>query len=666
MVEQYNLYIVVLSIIIAIIASLLSLTNASNLSNAKGKSKLFWLVSGSIVMGSGIWSMHFIGMIAYHPHIQVSYNVWITTLSLVVSILSSFIAFYVTMPKIILWYRIVVGGVMMGSGIVIMHYFGMAAMEMDAQISYNSTLVVLSVLIAFIASYVAVLLFIRFRNRAASKWLKSLSAIVMGVAIAGMHYTGMAAVSMEFHHSVSDPTNIPTNHFLLYGVTIIVIVILLVSWGTMIFDRHVLNKMAYQDTVTQLSNRNALNKYFNTNQDSGHVSVLFLDLDSFKSVNDTLGHQVGDELLETVGLILHRHSHEGIEGYRIGGDEFILLINHSDKELIEQLAVEILEEINQPSEVDNKPLYISASIGISLGLPHQKKGMKILEEADIAMYKAKESGKNQYAFYTDEMGEERIRRIILEHDLRRAIENEQLFILYQPKFNIKTSSIVGVEALTRWQHPTYGYVSPMEFITMAEETNYIMELTEWTLEKAFVQATEWSRMGISLPIAINLSIKFIENKNVKGIFEDMLSKYKLDPSYLEVEITETVMYSNMEQIIQQMNQLRQLGIRVSMDDFGTGYSSISLLNTLPLDTIKLDKTFIDNIDDKNKQVIIGGILSMAEQLNLSVVTEGIETKDEEEILTCLGGYLVQGYYYSKPKNAAGVLKMIREQKGVHL
>lgn len=659
MLDQYNYYIIGLSVLIAIITSVLALSITEKISYSERKSKIFWLTSGSIVMGSGVWSMHFIGMMAFHIHISVSYNVMITIISMLASIISSFIAFYITMAKNIKWYRIVIGGLIMGSGIVTMHYVGMEAMKMDATLTYDKKLVALSILIALIASYAALFLFLRFRNQSYSKLLKGLSGIVMGFAISGMHYTGVAAANFEMDHThaMEQSTTASVNRFLFIGVTVTILVILLISWGTMIFDRHVLKKMAYQDTITPLPNRNAMKQFFITYQKDECIGVLFLDLDQFKSINDTMGHHIGDLLLMDVGSQLDKMSSDDQQAYRIGGDEFLFVMKHCDDKKAIKLAETIIKELNQPFIIEGYEIHLTISIGISLGSINRSTSMKLVEEADIAMYKAKEIGKNQYAVYSNEMGMVEKRKMEIEQDLPQSINKNQLFLVYQPKVNVNINEIIGVEALIRWKHPKFGVISPGEFIPIAEETGFIFELTEWTLEEACLQCKEWEKQGIHLPVAVNLSVKLFEKSNVKNIIATILEKYRLSSEYLELEVTESVIYTNLESTINQLNEIKMLGVKLSMDDFGTGYSSISQLDLLPIDTLKLDKSFIQHIENIKKKIIIEGILFIAEKLELKVIAEGIETKKEEELLTKLGCFVMQGFYYSRPISADEIIEL---------
>lgn len=644
---SYNVYIVALSAVIAILASYFALNITSKISYAQGKSRLFWLLAGAIVMGNGVWSMHFVGMLAFHMHISVKYDVWLTLLSLLASIISSFIAFYITMPKNIVWYRIVIGGLIMGTGIVTMHYVGMEAMLMNAELSYDRGLWVLSAVIAFAASYAALLLFLRFRSHTSASWLKWGSAIVMGFAICGMHYTGMKAAQFHDHTGMSSEQTATVDLILLYGVSITILVILCVSWGALYFDRHVLEKLAYQDSITHLPNRNEMTRFFNRNVGK-QVSVLFLDLDQFKAINDTLGHDIGDLLVQQAGYRLREFDDDQRRAYRIGGDEFLIIAEQCDQKQAECLAEQILHRIKQVYRIDGNELYITGSIGISIGTVQESHRSVLLKTADTAMYTAKKMGKNRYCVYTEEIGAKEIRKMELEKDLQRALIEKEFFIVYQPKWNVKTNRLYGFEALIRWQHPRLGVVSPEEFIPIAEETGLIVPMTSWTLEEACLQCKTWQSQGIVQPVSVNLSVRLFQTDTLADVIPSVLKKVELEPQFLELEITESMVFYDMHDIIRQLESIRRLGVRVSIDDFGTGYSSIGLLDQLPIDALKLDRLFTNDLDTPSKRAIIHAIVLMADSLQLDVIAEGVENQQHIDFLTELGCYVMQGHYYGKP------------------
>lgn len=658
---NYNYYIVGLSIAIAILASYSALNITSKISDANGKSKFFWLFGGAMVMGSGIWSMHFVGMLAMHMNMNVRYDVFLTIMSMLVSVVSSFIAFYITMPRNINWFKIAIGGFIMGSGIVAMHYMGMEAMVIHAEISYDPGIWVLSAIIALVASYAALLLFLRFRNHPKSSFLKWGSAVVMGFAVCGMHYTGMKAARFEAHAGMLTQQPQSVDFLLLYGVTVAIFAILLISWGAMFFDRHVLEKLAYQDTITGLPNRNEMNRFFETNSETEQITILFLDLDQFKAINDTLGHNVGDLLVLEVGKRLRQFIGNGQQVFRIGGDEFLIILKQSDPVYAQHLADDILQRIKNVYYIDGNELYVTASIGISIGSVHSSDRTTLLKNADTAMYKAKGLGKNQQCLYDEEMGLQEVRKMELEKDLQRALELKEFFIVYQPKWNVQSDRLVGFEALLRWKHPRLGVISPLEFIPIAEETGLIIPMTRWTLEEACKQCRIWQERGTVQPVSVNLSVRLFHGDNLLELIQNVLDKANLEPRLLELEIAESMVLHDVNDIIRQLGNIRSLGVKVSMDDFGTGYSSIGLLDRIPIDALKLDRQFTNDLDTPSKRAIVNAIVLMAENLNLDVIAEGVENKEHIDFLTGLGCHVMQGYYYGKPMDINEIKVWMYEQ-----
>ncbi|OIB03690.1 diguanylate cyclase [Paenibacillus sp. LC231] len=658
---NYNYYIVGLSIAIAILASYSALNITSKISDANGNSKFFWLFGGAMVMGSGIWSMHFVGMLAMHMNMNVRYDVFLTIMSMLVSVVSSFIAFYITMPKNINWFKIAIGGFIMGSGIVAMHYMGMEAMVIHAEISYDPGIWVLSAIIALVASYAALLLFLRFRNHPKSSFLKWGSAVVMGFAVCGMHYTGMKAARFEAHAGMLTQQPQSVDFLLLYGVTVAIFAILLISWGAMFFDRHVLEKLAYQDTITGLPNRNEMNRFFETNSETEQITILFLDLDQFKAINDTLGHNVGDLLVQEVGKRLRQFIGNGQQVFRIGGDEFLIILKQSDPVYAQHLADDILQQIKNVYYIDGNELYVTVSIGISIGSVHSSDRTTLLKNADTAMYKAKGLGKNQQCLYDEAMGLQEVRKMELEKDLQRALELKEFFIVYQPKWNVQSDRLVGFEALLRWKHPRLGVISPLEFIPIAEETGLVIPMTRWTLEEACKQCRIWQERGIVQPVSVNLSVRLFHGDNLLELIQNVLDKANLEPRLLELEIAESMVLHDVNDIIRQLGNIRSLGVKVSMDDFGTGYSSIGLLDRIPIDALKLDRQFTNDLDTPSKRAIVNAIVLMAENLNLDVIAEGVENKEHIDFLTGLGCHVMQGYYYGKPMDINEIKVWMYEQ-----
>ncbi|SDX82982.1 diguanylate cyclase (GGDEF) domain-containing protein [Paenibacillus sp. CF384] len=662
---HFNIWIVLLSFAIAVMASYSALNLAGKITRSSGRTRTIWLIAGSVVMGMGVWSMHFVGMLAYHMDTKVTYDTTITILSSLGSILASFIAFRITARSQSSPLRYALGGLIMGCGIVAMHYTGMSAMRMPGEVTYDLTLWLLSAFIALAASYAALYLFHKLRYSPDFTLWKLISAIVMGIAICGMHYTGMAAakftVNSEIQHVMDSGE---PQFFLLFGVTVSTFFILAVSWGAVFFDRHVLEKMAYYDQLTNLPNRHDLQRFFNEKNDRlEQGAFLFIDLDRFKMINDTLGHDVGDLLLQQVADRLRLCAVDGELIFRLGGDEFLIVARTSDIGALEQLANNLLNQIKQAYFVEAHELYVTCSIGISHAPVHGVDRSSLLKAADTAMYAAKFDGKNRFRIFDEDMSRNQIRKLVLEKDMRKAMVHGEFAIMYQPKWDTGTDQLSGMEALMRWQHPELGAVSPSEFIAIAEETGMIIPMTRWMLQEVCKQNKLWQvNDNIYTCISVNMSIRIFESQLLFEMVDDALRASELQGHYLELEITESIAKSDMNDIVSQLRSIRDLAVKVSLDDFGTGYSSLGTLDELPVDTLKIDQIFIHKSAQLSKQAIISNIIAIAKNLNLEVVAEGVETQDQIDILQSRGCHVMQGFYYSKPMTAQDMTAWLEQKQ----
>ncbi|MDF2854823.1 MAG: hypothetical protein K0Q87_674 [Neobacillus sp.] len=410
--------------------------------------------------------------------------------------------------------------------------------------------------------------------------------------------------------------------------------------------------MAYYDTLTGLPNRNRFRQHLNDvllNHDNQMHAVLFLDLDRFKIINDTKGHSVGDIILQKVsGRLELAVQGEGLVS-RQGGDEFIILLEDIEIEKANKVAQRILDKFSTPFDVNGDEFFVTTSIGISIYPRDGQDEEKLIKNADSAMYQAKERGKNNFQFYTNTLDGNSTWKMKLENWLRRALEQDQMALHYQPQLDLLTGKIVGVEALIRWNHPEYGYIQPSEFIPLAEETGLIVSLGKWILKEACTQRKAWKDAGFSdFPIAVNVSVRQFQDEQIIEFISDTLKQVGLEAEYLELEITESLM-QNLENSTIILNQLKDIGVLLSVDDFGTGYSSLSYLKHLPIDKIKIDKSFVDDIlYHSNQGMMVKTIIDMGLNLKFTVIAEGIETEEQVDFLRKNACEIGQGYYYSKP------------------
>jgi diguanylate cyclase (GGDEF)-like protein len=417
-----------------------------------------------------------------------------------------------------------------------------------------------------------------------------------------------------------------------------------------------IKNLAYYDTLTKLPNRILFRDRLNlgishSKRNNEILSVMFIDLDRFKDINDTLGHDAGDELLKEVAIRLSNNIRKDDTISRMGGDEFALILGdmREEKQIVD-IAEDIIDIFAKPFIIKGQEFYITASIGISAYPNDGDFSETLFKNAEIAMYRAKEFGKNNYQFFTQTMNEKAERRVELEKKLRKALEKNEFLLHYQPQVEAVTEKIVGCEALIRWDNEGFGLVSPGEFIPVAEETGLIIPMGEWVLNTACKQLKTWHEAGFStLNMAVNVSAHQFEQTDFAEIVTKVIDETGVSPQHLEIELTESTMMKSTEQAISIMQKLRKKGVKISIDDFGTGFSSLGYLQKFSADILKIDRSFMGNIHgNSSNQAIVNAVIDMSHALNLCVVAEGVETKEQMDFLKTKGCDLIQGYYFSKP------------------
>jgi len=433
-------------------------------------------------------------------------------------------------------------------------------------------------------------------------------------------------------------------------------------------EKHI-EKLAFHDILTGLPNRALMQDRLyqltsHAKRNARKVGLFFLDIDHFKRINDTFGHDTGDQLLIVVAKRLQSVLRNCDTVCRIGGDEFVVLIdNISTRKSVSMIACKILEALTQPIVLKGKEVYSSTSIGISIFPEDGDDTDSLLKNADTAMYQAKESGRNTYCFYSSDMNSEALQQLLLANDLRKALEKNEFYLDYQPQIDLSEGRITGMEALLRWQHADLGKISPDQFIPLAEETGLILPIGQWVLAKACQQTREiQQRCNLPLRVAVNLSTKQFQDPNLLSYMKETLKNSGLAAADLELEITESVLMENVEKAQQILYQLKAMGVTLAIDDFGTGYSSLSYLRTFPIDRLKIDKSFIQRITNHpDDAAITKAIIVMGHTIGIKIVAEGVEQKDEMIYLQDNNCDEVQGFYFSHPIKPEALIDIISNQ-----
>lgn len=660
------------SLIVVFIASFTALDTAGRVAVSRGWSARFWLLVGGIAMGIGVWAMHFIGMLAMMMPMMMRYDTRLTILSLLVAILASVLAFGQTVGGLHLTrQRLLRGTLILGAGVVVMHYLGMYALLIEPQPEWNALLVALSVLIAFAASGLA--LWLAFHLRQGDHHLmlmRGLASLVMGIAIAGMHYVGMAAA--EFSHSSMMQPHGVSNAGLAVWVTLITLTILGITLLSSMLDAQLraarlatrlnranqeLRQLAMHDNLTTLPNRVMLEQQLDlaikqAMLNEHRFAVIYMDLDGFKAVNDTWGHHVGDRLLVAVAERLCSQLSNTMLLVRLGGDEFVLMAE-CDISAARQLAQKLVKVISSPFELDRYVLHVSLSAGIAIFPLHGRNRQELLFNADAAMYHTKHSGRNGWCLFEPAMSAATQHQLELANDLWEAIEREQMRLFYQPKFCSGGTRLMGFEALLRWQHPQRGLLTPELFLPRAEKTGQIIALGNWVIGEACRQLRIWHNQGHSdWTVSVNLSALQFHQRDLLTILTQTLARNQLPGSALMLEITEAIAMRDPAFSQQRIRELQQAGVSVAIDNFGIGYANLLHLKDLDASELKIDRSFINCLRPGSEDAtVVSAMLTLAQSLNLRMVAEGVETEEQQHLLTSLGFDALQGYLLGKPTPA---------------
>ena len=673
---QHDVFLVMVALCIAVAAAFVtqSLMEQLTVMARTGVSALAlrvgWL-SSAFCMGGGVWALHFISLLALRAPIQRDYDVGLTVLSLLIVIAASAWALHLLQharPRWALWQAAVVSGL----GIVLMHYLGMLSMRMVAVQLYNPGYVLLVLPLAMGTAYLGFYLVQHLHDNASTGVylsLKLATSLVMALGVAAVHFVGMHGMrlilNIDVQAYVQRGPAADTEMGLVVGVVAMLIMLIgLISGGwvqrSLYLQRNALSQTAMRlqqasdyDPLTGLYNSRAFRERLEMRLaalgEAHNALILWLDLDQFKRINDSLGHAQGDELLVQVALRLRGALPGGAILGRYAADEFCAVISDGDVANLQEIPQRLREQLEPPLQLSDTALQLSASIGYTYYPDDGRNSAELLRDAGIALGWCKKNGRNRSQRFSLELAGEAQMDLRLEQDLRQAIDQNELQVYFQPIVRGDSGEVEALEALVRWPHAVFGMINPERFVGLAEQCGMIGELDAWVMQRAAREVRELHEHGRKIRVGVNCSALNLSDPELPMRVELALRSSGLPASYLTLEITENALMGNVLQAAQSLQKIRELGVKVSIDDFGTGYSSLAYLRKLPVNALKIDRSFIRELDiNRQDQELTGAIIAMAHKLQLRVVAEGVESLKHVALLREQQCDLLQGFWFSRP------------------
>ncbi|MGF6552245.1 putative bifunctional diguanylate cyclase/phosphodiesterase [Paraburkholderia youngii] len=683
--SSYNLWLVAISFAVATLASYTALDLTGRIFLlASARRRHAWRLGGAFALGVGIWSMHFVAMLAFSLPIPLGYDIAMTACSLALAIGASYLALFLTTQQCLTPARLLAGGVVMGIGIAGMHYTGMAALRMTPAIHYQPVWFAASIAIAIGASSAALWMARALSNEherhIARKRLAA--ALVMGVAISGMHYTAMGAADFA-PGAICGSANDMDAQWLATAVILLTFAVLIVTLMLSRFDVRTtfllgavskLNgqivRLATLDVLTGLPNRATLTERIEraisvARRQRSSFAVLFMDLDGFKTINDSLGHSAGDAVLSAFAQRLQQCVRSSDTVARLGGDEFVVLAEHlTCGEDAAALADGVLERMRQGTWSDEQPLQVMPSIGIALYPRDGESVETLLQHADAAMYEAKRAGRGTYRFFERSMNEAATRTLQIQQVLHDAFANERFSLLFQPKFQHGGDALAGAEALIRLHDPELGALTPAEFIPVAERSGQIVQIGYWVVRETCRRIRGWIEQGLpAMKVAINLSPRQLLQPDLVETIQEIVRNEGVACEQIMFEITETVAMQDAARTVEVIRAFQASGFDISIDDFGTGYSSLAYLQRFQVKQLKIDRFFTHGLDANGAagSAIVSAIIALAHSLEMDVVAEGVETQSQLDKLRSMMCDEMQGYLLGKPVSADDFGAMLRSR-----
>jgi diguanylate cyclase len=680
---RHNPFLVLLAYAVACAACFATLDMAERQSHCEDRfARRQWRVLGACCLAGGIWAMHFISMLAFQAPLEIHYDAPLTGLSLLIALLAAWLAMNSLNRSQMRLRHYLQTALFIGLGISAMHYIGMAALQTSAQQYYQTSLLLASIGIAIATSLLALLIARYFHEGSGTVHLllKYGASLLMAGGIMLTHFTGMAAMTLVIPSET--PLHLPTVDNSLQLALTIAFITLLISGSSIsaaLADKKLqskehdlrrvnvllsqldqarmsLQQAAHYDALTNLVNRRGFNQVFAERlaEQASHgnmLAVMFLDIDHFKRINDSLGHAAGDELLKVIAGHIKAATRSQDLVARFGGDEFCIVTNLNSRDEARHLAQRIMQRMKEPIDLAGRRMVMTTSIGISIYPDDGLSTEELLKNADLALYQSKGCGRNNLNFFNDGLKTRATLELQLEEELRMALLEERgLCVHYQPIFDLRNGQVAKLEALVRWQHPQHGLLSPERFIGIAEANGLIAELDLWVLRRACHDLAQLNRHGYGeLKVTVNCSALTLGREELATEVEMALFQAGLGARQLELEVTENALMGDIQHTVSLLKRIRAMGVALSIDDFGTGYSSLAYLKRLPLDVLKIDRSFIHDVPGNQKdREIVQAIIVMAHTLHLKVVTEGVETVEQHEFLASHGCDYLQGYLLSRP------------------
>ena len=651
--QRHNLWLVLLAAVVCIAGSWAVIRLFHRARETAGLQRIGWHFLAAVAAGAAIWCTHFIAMLGYRPGVPVSLDPILTVASLIIAVGGAAVGFVVATASV---GRLApaVGGGIVGLAISAMHYTGMMAYRVEGFVSWSERYAAASVALAVLFSAVA----LDFATRRTLRGKLILATGALVIAIVSLHFTAMAAFRVAPAAVAGDFTNPAALQALALAVAGVALIIVGAGISSYLIDGNVraanyarLCRMAMSDHLTGLPNRAGFNDRLDFElklaADSGtKVALIGIDLDRFKEINDLRGHSVGDEVLKTIGERLHAALRAGEYIARVGGDEFTAIKRFDERSNVVDFLTRLESAVTEPIPIEEFEVTVGGSLGVALYPDDAATKEALVVNADLAMYRAKSALTQTTCFYESAMDQAARARRSLTNDLREALKREELDIHYQVQISIGTGEISGFEALVRWKHPDRGFIPPAEFIPLAEENGLILQIGEWVLRTVCAKAATWDP---PYKVAVNLSPLQLAQPDLPKLILEVLVQTELPPHRLELELTETAIFGDREGSLSVLRQIKALGVSVALDDFGTGYSSLDILRAFAFDKIKLDRSFMHQLEvSPQAKAIVRAVMALGKSLKIPVLAEGIETKEQLSLVRLEGCDEAQGYFFGRP------------------